>query len=426
MQSWRETATKALSAGSPLAFWDLLEPHFSETKTDRELALAWCEWLAASPRSKDPAAQLNQLASTWSEDVELILGVAQAYVSWLERRPFDERSLGEGTDSFGSTVITKITKARPSLDRETSARSLRLEAQIKRLSLDHAGALAVLTPLMAHGDINAAYDVGVVNKEIRQHAAALEAFEKVTEGPLRRPALMNRALLSVCMGQDTSALYKELDINLHAFGNPVLAVRVPARDQVGSVRFELLSVKMETPFSGRVTSAVRGDSVADLGDLIAVEPYALFNSNELTVHPLYQVLQKASPEPVPFIMMMHDEVSLDQFTLGLADAGFDVHVFSKEAVSICPRCAAGDSFIKHEHGAVETHRYAEGKALSVSQISDAEVLRCWEGVKKHHPQVTVAAPKVYERVGDTKAAGKQHQLWGSIERGRGLKQPASN
>jgi hypothetical protein len=82
---------------------------------------------------------------------------------------------------------------------------------------------------------------------------------------------------------------------------------------------------------------------------------------------------------------------------------------------VCPRCAAGEAFLPHEHEAPTERRAVRGKLVVPAAVSLGDVRTSLERAKG--AAVLLAIPGLYEALGDTPTAGKHHKSWGVIERG---------
>ena len=85
----------------------------------------------------------------------------------------------------------------------------------------------------------------------------------------------------------------------------------------------------------------------------------------------------------------------------------------------CPRCAAGDRYVKHDHLPAEEHRVVHGKLVVPGAWDLGDLAAELERATKAASGVSMAIPGLHEARGDTKMAGKHHKRWGAIARTSG-------
>ena len=86
---------------------------------------------------------------------------------------------------------------------------------------------------------------------------------------------------------------------------------------------------------------------------------------------------------------------------------------------VCPRCAAGELYVKHEHLPAEEHRVVYGKLVVPGSRDLAQLARLPDEATRAQPGILLAVPDLYEALGDTPTAGKHHKRWGAIARTSG-------
>ena len=83
---------------------------------------------------------------------------------------------------------------------------------------------------------------------------------------------------------------------------------------------------------------------------------------------------------------------------------------------VCPRCAAGELLVRHEHQPPDEHRLVSGKIVAPAG-SDLRALRdALDAASKSHAGVFLVVPGVHESLGDSATAGKAHKAWSGLER----------
>jgi hypothetical protein len=83
---------------------------------------------------------------------------------------------------------------------------------------------------------------------------------------------------------------------------------------------------------------------------------------------------------------------------------------------LCPSCAAGDSQHQHAHLALEPHRLVYGKLVIPAGVELKQFRADLDAHFRKHPGVQFILPGLHEALGETKQAGKAHQLWRGLER----------
>jgi hypothetical protein len=134
------------------------------------------------------------------------------------------------------------------------------------------------------------------------------------------------------------------------------------------------------------------------------------------IFPLLGVLSDGGEKRIRF-------VALEQRAGQLADVGKalpeGVVLFEHGArvEQICARCAAGDTLVRHDHEPATEHRAVFGKLLVPAGTPLEEVQRSLEPALRAASGILFAIPGLYEALGMTAVAGKNHKTWGVIERG---------
>ena len=130
--------------------------------------------------------------------------------------------------------------------------------------------------------------------------------------------------------------------------------------------------------------------------------------------PLLSVLQRGDERRFPFLALEQEKGEVERIGTSLPE-GCLWYVHDTRVDRVCPRCAAGETFLPHTHEAPTERRAVRGKLIAPASVSLAELRASLERAKA--PGVLLAIPALYEALGDTPTAGKNHKSWGVIERG---------
>jgi tetratricopeptide (TPR) repeat protein len=434
---------RALSARDAKAVWRELEPFRADVAQERELAEVWVTLLAGTPHKPGAREEANEVIARFADDGALVAVACAALIAIADRVPFDEpRPAGDAASDAARAAEAALGRTT-----DPAVRAMLLAARgnaLVRLGADHdAAALAALEEAVRiepRGEWLS--DLGVLHKRARRFRAALVAFEKAREklGD-RRPLLFHVALCAVAEGDHARARAALLALGLPVEGGadgdgrpfvpdlPQTALRLPTLgtghdtgafvpDQAAG--FERVWMQPLSPVHGVVRSPTHREAVADFGDVVLVDPapvaWTIEDGARKPVRGLLGVLAKGDERRLRFLGLEQKEG--DGASLGdTLPEGCVYYLHGVRVEQICPRCAAGETLVRHEHQAPEEHRAFFGKLVVPAPVPLRDVARALEKARSERPGVLLAIPGLFEALGDTAAAGKAHKTWGVIERG---------
>lgn len=135
--------------------------------------------------------------------------------------------------------------------------------------------------------------------------------------------------------------------------------------------------------------------------------------------PLLEKLRAGDERRFRFLALQQAAGDVERLAASLPEGALLV-VQEERIEFVCPRCAAGEVLVRHEHQPPDEHRLVRGKLVAPAAL-DLGVLRdALDAAAKAHTGVFLVVPGIHEALGDTAAAGKAHKAWSGIER-TGLK-----
>ncbi|MBX7190623.1 MAG: hypothetical protein K1X94_01110, partial [Sandaracinaceae bacterium] len=340
-----------------------------------------------------------------------------------------ERALDRiGTPRDRATLLAMIGNAHRRLGPTHDARAVeRLEAAVK----------------LAPHEGQHFFDLGLCHKWAGRFRAAMVAFTRAEErlGP-KRGVLFNRGTIATACGDVTDAadVWRRLGFRVsvspgslplvHGEDGALLdeiLVRVPTRGTGhdanaavpdASVAFEVVGVAPLSPCHGVVRTPTARAAIVDFGDVVLFDPAPVAkidrDGTARPVLPLLHVLSRGDEKRFPFLALEQEAGSVARLASALPD-GCIWYPHDTRVDRVCPRCAAGETFLPHTHEAPTERRVVRGKLVCPAAVSLPEVRAALEKAKG--ADVLLAIPSLYEAIGDTATAGKSHKSWGVIERG---------
>lgn len=282
------------------------------------------------------------------------------------------------------------------------------------------------------------FDLSLAHKRRGNWRASLDAAESAREllGNEKR-VLWNIAIAATALGLGKTAqdAWRALGIaaTVSEGGMPLvegipecelrLATRGAGHEKTSipneAIGFEIVRVAPLSPCHGVVISPTNRAALADYGDLVLWDgaPVSVRQTanGPVPVFPLLALLRRGNEKRFPFVALVQERASIDAFAAELAPAA-EIVVFEERVEHACPRCAAGETLTKHDHAPAEDHRIVRGKVLAGGD-ADLRLLRASiELAQKRVASLALAIPGLYEALGETALAGKQHQAWAGIER----------
>jgi len=437
---------RAASAEDREALWSALEPLRELLGRRVDVARVWAEALRTSPSRPTLVEEAGAILDGWPAEPALVGAVSDALVRSAERRPIDEPPLGEGPASLAASAtdrcLGKLAEA-DEHDPEIGGSLLALRANALRLlgPKRHADAVSTLERALELDPERGAwhYDLGLVFKHARDFDRALEANRRARAllGD-RRPVLWNLAIAATAAGEGAEAAAAWRALGLPATssegtlpfveGLDPVQVRLPTLGSGHQLAphlpdeaagFELVWAQPLSPCHGVIRSPTFREAVADFGDVV------LWDGSPVGVHevdgtpvprfPLLGVLKAGQERRFRFLALQQKPTDVEALREELPD-DVVLYLHGERVERVCPRCAAGETLVKHEHLPAEEHRIAFGKIVVPKERELRDFEKSLQAARRRHPGVLLAVPALYEALGDTPQAGKHHKRWGEIER----------
>jgi len=174
-----------------------------------------------------------------------------------------------------------------------------------------------------------------------------------------------------------------------------------------------------SPCHGVVRTPTARAAIVDFGDVILFDPAPVANlvgsdGHARRVHPLLHVLARGDEGRFAFLALEQAEGAVASIERALPQ-GCVWYLHDTRVDRVCPRCAAGETFLPHTHEPPEARRVVRGKLVVPGAVPLEAVRRALETAKGS--DVLLAIPGLFEALRDTAMAGKHHKSWGVIERG---------
>ncbi|RLB54421.1 MAG: hypothetical protein DRJ42_09210 [Deltaproteobacteria bacterium] len=284
----------------------------------------------------------------------------------------------------------------------------------------------------------ALFDLGLFHKSRGRFAEAFDAFARARDAGFEGKNLFfNLAAAATALGRGEAArdawAALGIDLEVNAAGMPYGAVpgpvevRVPTRGSGHGVApvvpdealsFEVVSVAPISPCHGVVQTPTLRDAPVDYGDVILWDgtPVAMKEVDGRAVprFPLLEILRRGDERRFRFVALEQVAGDLDGLGAALPD-GAELFALEARVEVVCPRCAAGDAFVKHEHGTPEPHRIIYGKLIAAPDLGLPSLSDALTEAMRGAGRVSLAVPELYDALGDAKRAGQEHQAFRGIE-----------
>ena len=378
-------------------------------------------------------------------DPEVVRGAAAALIAAAEEIPLDEPERRRVPAELAAEALARCldTLDERRAGEELTGRLLILHANALRLC-GHAHddeAQRAFARALEHSPDAAGwhYDLALLHKHRGRWREALAANVRARElGGDTRPVLWNLAIAATALGEGATAAecWRALGIpaEVNDAGMPVVAgldpvqVRVPARGtghQDASevpdrgAAFELLWAAPLSPVHGVVQSPSFRDAPVDWGDVVMWDgaPVGMIEIDGTPVprFVLLEILRRGEERRLRFVGLQQAAGEVARLEHELPE-GSQVFVQVERVEMVCPRCAAGDVLVKHDHAPPEEHRIVYGKIVVPPAASLEQVREVIERDMRTRGTFQIAVPELYEQLGDAKRAGQEHQAWRGIER----------
>lgn len=448
VESLRSAVRAAVERNDAAAAWALLEPHRTRADQERELALLFLELLRISPDRPSGAAEAFGLARLYPGDVAVVGMVCRAVIAIAELRPMDEPPLAK--DSIASQAAELAESLLAGLDAAAQQdpqvggwiRSLAANAYRLAGPAYDAQAVAAFERALASArdDGHLWFDFALLHKWRGRFQAGydcnLRAQARLGD---TRPVLWNLGICATAIGDGNVAglCWKKLGFTPelhpksgHAFvdGLPPMQLRVlskgsgygfggPIPEQ--AVGFEVVWVQPLSPCHGVVISPTFRDAPIDYGDVVLWDgaPVTVADGPNGPVprFALLEILRKGDERRLRFVALEQKKGDIEALESALPE-GSQVFVQHERVEHVCPVCASGDALRKHEHLPPEDHRILYGKIVTSAEVALPTLQAAIESEVRKQGRVQIAVPELYDALGDSARAGKEHQAWRGIER----------
>jgi len=444
MDEIEQRLRRVVAADDRATLWAELEPLRAHLGDDPRVARLWAEALRTSIERDDLLDDARTIAEAWPGEPSIVAPLCDALIRSCERSPIDE------PPRYADAGI---------LAAEAAGRCLsRLDASAKRdpeiagaLHALRGNALRTLGPGRRDDAVKALeaalaleerggwrFELGLVHKQARDWSAALGANRRAREQlPDDRGVLFNLAIAATAVGEGAAAgeAWRAASIPAETKegslpfveGLPPAQVRLPTlgsghTDAVvpdHAAGFETVWVQPLSPCHGVVRTPTHREAVADFGDVVLWDPAPVQvverDGAPVPRFPLLEVLRRGDERRLRFLALQQREGQVEAIGERLGE-GVVLYPHGERVEVVCPRCAAGDLLVKHDHLPAEEHRVVHGKIIVPGDVDLSELAQTLELARKGEPGVLMAIPALYEALGDTPQAGKHHKRWGMIER----------
>jgi hypothetical protein len=284
------------------------------------------------------------------------------------------------------------------------------------------------------------FDLGLLHKRRGRWAESLDATRRARAllGD-RTPVLWNLAIAATALGQGKVAAEAWRAMGVPATvargGMPEVAdlpdveLRVPTLGDGHATTapvpdhaagFEVVRVARLSPCHGVVRTPTFRSALVDYGDVALFDGAPVLvrrgdDGEPLPCFPLLARLREGDEARLPFLALEQHEGDVASIAALLPD-GATLVVQRTDVEHVCPRCAAGDLLVRHEHAPAEEHRLVRGKLIAAARVPLRALREALDGLPQSRPGVLLVCPGLLERLGDTAAAGKAHKAWAGLER----------
>jgi len=435
---------KALAARDVATAWRKLEPLRAQLDSEPRVANVWLTLLRIAPTRENLLEDVQHILARWPDDASLQLSGCDALIRAAEL-PGPDMPVDKGGPAERAVEVAEanLLKLSPQARKDPAvggywcmshANALRLAHRYADAERAYDAALA-LDP----GNGDWWFNLGLLRKAQGQFEAGLEAAQKARAllGE-RRGVLWNIAICATALGRGevaVEALRKlGFDAKLQDSGMPYVEGLPPAQVRLASlgsghgfagpeldrgVLFELVWVSPASPCHGVVQTPTFREASVDFGDLVLWDgtPVGVTEHEGKPVprFPLLSKLRDGGERRFRFIALEQDEGDVAACARDLPEPA---HFFLQRAhvEMLCPRCAAGEHMHKHAHGTPEPHRLVYGKLIVPAELELRQFHQGLDAYLRKYPKVQFVIPGLLEALGETKAAGKAHQLWRGLER----------
>jgi tetratricopeptide (TPR) repeat protein len=421
----------------------LLEPLRAHLDTLPRLAAVWLTLLRIAPSRQGLAADVARIIQGFPRDQALRLSGCDALIRAAELPGPDAPAIAGGPAEQAVALASESVAQLSAAERADPkvggywhmnlANALRLAHRHDEASPAYEAALA-LDPDNGDWWFNHGLLFKAQGDFERGLATAQRACELLGEP---RGALWNVALCATALGRGeiAAAAMRKLGFPARVEANgmpsvddlPPLQVRVATigagigfagADLDRGVAFELVWVSPVSPVHGVVQTPTFREASVDYGDVVLWDgtPLGMTQHEGRSVprFPLLARLHAGDERRLRFLALERHAGA----TQALGDelpAAARMFVQRARLESLCARCASGEHTREHVHLA-QPQRLVYGKLIVPVELDLAEFRSTLEAALARQPAVQLVMPALLEALGETKAAGKAHQMWSGLER----------
>lgn len=437
----------ALAKGESARAFELVAPLYAQVEHDVRLANVWLTLLRIAPKREHLKTDVERIVASWPDDNALQLLACDALIRAAE---LDGPDVPAGSDSAAARAVSLAETNLEKLAFEQRKQAavggywLMNHANALRLCHRYADAAASYTEAL---DLDANngdwwFNFGLLHKARGDFDGGLQAAQKACElvGE-RRGILWNIAICATALGKGVIAVEamhklgfknaRVLDNGMpHVDDLPPAQVRVATRgsghgfggaELEQGVVFELLWVTPASPCHGVVSTPTFREASVDYGDLVLWDgtPIGVVEHEGKPVprFPLLSRLRAGDERRIRFIALEQDDGDVAACARDLPEPG-QLFLQRARVEMLCPTCASGGvaDGQQHTHGTPEPHRLVYGKLVVPGDVELKTFRADLDAYLKPHRKVQFILPGLHEALGETKLAGKAHQLWRGLER----------
>ncbi|MEZ4337758.1 MAG: hypothetical protein R3B82_14155 [Sandaracinaceae bacterium] len=441
---------EAAEADDRDAVWAALRPLASLVTEDARVARMWAEALRTSPERPELEEEASAILEAFAAEPTIVGAACDALVRKAGRRPIDEPPLDARAAALAAEAAGRCYAKLPPSDRDDpdlggallALKGNALRALGPKRLPDAVRALEAALALEPRGAWW--FDLGLTHKHARAWAPMRDASRRALEasGGGHRGAAFHVAVASTALGDGPGAAeaWRAVGIEARAEpgslplveGLPPAQVRLPTLGSGAApsravdvalpddaAGFEVVWVQPLSPCHGVVRSPTHRDAMADFGDVVLFDPAPVAvverDGSPVPRFAFLGRLRAGDERRFRFMAMQQTSGEVEALAGALPDEVI-LYPHGERVEMVCPRCAAGDTLVKHEHLPAEAHRVVFGKLVVPAAIDLDELAAALDAALKAHPGVLLAIPGLHEARGDTPTAGKHHKRWGAIAR----------
>jgi len=434
----RDTVRDRLSRGDVEGAWAAWPPVAEVIAAGAEASLSWLETARIAPAfsAQELLGHVIEIDDAFTDEAEVSIAVCATLIATVSRRPIDTPRVGDDLAARALIIAERLAGAdvsdalRPFATIQL-ANALRLSTRDRDDDAQRAFDAAIAA---RPDEASFHFDLGLFHKSRGRFAEAYEAFARARDlGRRDKPLAFNLAVAATALGRGADArrawadLGISIDVNTagmpEALGLDPVELRVPTRGSGhGAVpavpdeamSFEVVSVAPLSPCHGVVQTPTLRDAPVDYGDVVLWDGVPVGRRGAVPRFALLEILRRGDERRYRFVALEQSEGDVQKLAAALPE-GSALFVLDARAHAICPRCAAGDALVKHDHDPPEEHRIVYGKLIATADVDLASLAGALERALTAKGAVSLAVPELYDGLGDAKRAGREHQAFRGIE-----------